>query len=72
MAIQEYSRPLPFGAISTFRVVQFFASLREDIATWVAARRTERALRMLSDHELNDIGLSRGDIDRVANQLARR
>ena len=32
---------------------------------WNEARRTRVALSQLSDHELDDIGMSRGDIDRI-------
>ncbi|RMH48795.1 MAG: DUF1127 domain-containing protein [Alphaproteobacteria bacterium] len=42
------------------------ARLRRGVATLVAwnnARLTRRALSRLSDRELDDIGLSRGDID---------
>ncbi|MHA6347249.1 DUF1127 domain-containing protein [Roseivivax sp. CAU 1761] len=41
-------------------------SVYDRIVAWNDARRTVRALSALSDHELNDIGLSRGDIHRVA------
>lgn len=33
---------------------------------WKDARATRNALERLSDHELDDIGLVRGDIDRIA------
>ncbi|SFR13743.1 DUF1127 domain-containing protein [Poseidonocella sedimentorum] len=36
------------------------------IADWRAERNTRKALSALSDRELDDIGLSRWDIDRVA------
>ena len=35
---------------------------------WNDSRRTRRALSALSDHELDDIGLNRGDIDLVATR----
>ena len=35
------------------------------ILSWNDARITRRALSGLSDHELDDIGLIRGDIDRI-------
>ncbi|MGP9821568.1 DUF1127 domain-containing protein [Salinarimonas sp. NSM] len=46
--------------------------------TWVLSRirayqryrRTVRELERLSDRELNDVGLSRGDIDYVARRYA--
>jgi uncharacterized protein YjiS (DUF1127 family) len=44
--------------------------VRERFARWRAARRTRAELAQLSDVELKDIGLARGDIDFVAAQLA--
>jgi uncharacterized protein YjiS (DUF1127 family) len=35
------------------------------ISKWIETRRTRIALSRLSDRELADIGLTRGDIDRV-------
>nr|WP_074221719.1 DUF1127 domain-containing protein [Rhodovulum sp. ES.010] len=36
------------------------------LAAWNDARVTRHALSRLSDRELDDIGLSRGDIERIA------
>ena len=36
------------------------------VASWNEARRTRAALSRLSAHELEDIGLTRGDIDVIA------
>ncbi|SFA88417.1 protein of unknown function [Poseidonocella pacifica] len=41
------------------------------IADWRDARVTRRALYALSDHELEDIGLSRSDIQLVARRSNR-
>ncbi len=41
-----------------------FARVRD----WNEARRTREALSKLSAHELEDIGIMRGDIDRIANR----
>jgi len=43
------------------------ASIFGAIASWNDARVTRNALAELSDRELDDIGLVRGDIDMVAN-----
>lgn len=40
------------------------------IASWNDARVTRNALAKLSDRELNDIGLSRGDIDGIMARAA--
>lgn len=46
---------LGFGAAISALVARFVA--------WNDARVTRKALDRLSDHELDDIGLTRGDID---------
>ncbi len=38
---------------------------------WRQARRTERQLSRLSDHELNDLGINRRDIASIANRSYR-
>jgi uncharacterized protein YjiS (DUF1127 family) len=43
----------------------FFANLIGTLAAWNDARITRNALSKLSDRELEDIGLCRGDIDFV-------
>ena len=65
MAAIVTSRAAPFGAITTFRFFQFFSSLYIAVANWNDARVTRNALGKLSDRELDDIGLCRGDIDRL-------
>lgn len=45
------------------------ARLYDTLASWNERRITRNALSRLSDRELEDIGLSRGDIDLVARQL---
>ena len=39
---------------------------------WVAYRRTFNELSRMSDHELNDIGLSRSEINAVASRSLKR
>ena len=38
---------------------------------WFSYRRTRAQLRNLTDHELKDIGLNQGDIERVAARAFR-
>ncbi len=66
MAAQVTSRAAPFGAITTFRFFQVFSNAGIAIANWNDARVTRNALGKLSDRELDDIGLCRGDIDRLS------
>lgn len=37
--------------------------------TWSKRRQTRRELHMLTDRELNDIGLNRGDIERIVQEV---
>ncbi len=54
------------SAGSNGRIGQFFASLVATVVAWNDTRMTRNALSQLSDRELEDIGLCRGDIDYVA------
>lgn len=62
MAVQENIRtaPIDFGVSrAAYRLVSM-------ISDWNDARVTRKALSGLTDRELDDIGLTRGDIDGVA------
>ncbi len=63
MAAYQTTRPAPFGAITTHRAVQVAGGAFSTIVAWNDARVTRNALGKLSDRELDDIGLCRGDID---------
>jgi uncharacterized protein YjiS (DUF1127 family) len=65
MAAYESSRPAPFGAITIFRAIQSFSNLSARISSWNDARITRKALGKLTDRELDDIGLCRGDLDQI-------
>jgi uncharacterized protein YjiS (DUF1127 family) len=65
MAAYETSRAAPFGAISIFRFVQFVSEFGSKFVGWNDARVTRNALGKLSDRELDDIGLCRGDVDLI-------
>jgi uncharacterized protein YjiS (DUF1127 family) len=72
MAVYSIERPVPLGAIAIFRVVDGFEHAIARLRAWRNARGTESALRKLSDQQLADIGLHRGDIAVLAETLARR
>ncbi|SFT97559.1 DUF1127 domain-containing protein [Sedimentitalea nanhaiensis] len=55
----------------TGRIGGLFATLGGMFAAWNDARVTRNALSGLTDRELEDIGLVRGDIDAVATSRAR-
>lgn len=56
----------PSHAAHRGSVASFFTSLVSAVAEWNDERRTRRALDVLTDRELDDIGLCRGDIDAIA------
>lgn len=65
MAAYETSRAAPFGAISIFRAVQVVSEALNSVSAWNDARVTRTALSKLSDRELDDIGLCRGDLHAI-------
>ena len=46
-------------------------SIKRTVNTWRTARRTAYELRRLSDRELEDVGMARGDIFEIALKSAR-
>jgi len=65
MAAHVTSAAAPFGAISMFRSVQVVGTTIAAVSAWNDARVTRTALGKLSNRELDDIGLCRGDIDMI-------
>lgn len=61
MALFETHRAPTHGSVS----VGILGTLFTLYADWAERRATRAALLQLSDRELDDIGLTRGDIDRV-------
>jgi|TARA_Y100001956_G_scaffold4947_1_gene4487 uncharacterized protein YjiS (DUF1127 family) len=73
MAVYENTRTqYQAGALASliartaFVVVDTLSHLREIATGWNDARVTRKALSRLSDRELDDIGLTRADIEMVA------
>ncbi|HKL06090.1 MAG TPA: DUF1127 domain-containing protein [Roseovarius sp.] len=60
MAAIVTSRPHPGGLRNAF------AQMIENVRAWNDIRRTRAALSQLTDRELEDIGLSRGDLRHVS------
>ena len=57
-----------YGAASTAgRITAYFGKLSAALIAWNDARVTRNSLNALTDRELEDIGLIRGDIESVAN-----
>ncbi len=60
------TKPAPFGAISVYRAVSAISDLASGIGHWRSRNRTATQLARLSDRQLDDIGLSRGDVETIA------
>lgn len=67
MAAYETNSTAPFGAIATYSFVRFISNIANSVIAWNDARVTRNSLNKLSDRELDDIGLTRGDISEIAN-----
>jgi len=65
MAATMTSRPAPMGAITVYRMVQSVNHAATAFKTWNDGRVTRKALSKLSNRELDDIGLCRGDIEMI-------
>jgi len=66
MAVYAHSRPLAEGV---FGGAFSFGGLFATLASWNDRRITRRELSRLSDRELEDIGLTRGDIDSIVSRI---
>ncbi len=64
MSTMEMNRSIAVGGIGNV-----VANLFSMLSAWNDARVTRRELNSLSDRELNDIGVIRGDIERIARGL---
>lgn len=67
MATIDTNRTATFGRASSKG--NFFTAMIAAVVAWNDARVTRTALNRLTDRELEDIGLCRGDIDAVARDL---
>lgn len=63
MAVFNTIRPLTSGQVSAGRVTKFLFNAFGTVAEWNDTRITRKSLSQLSNRELDDIGLSRGDIE---------
>ncbi len=66
MALFDTARPAASTGLAQ-RIGSMFVAAFGAVQAWNDARITRNALETLSDRELEDIGLVRGDIDKVAN-----
>lgn len=71
MSVYATNRSVPLGAITTHRVVAWAERTIEDFVAWRNARATAATLQQLSDSQLADIGLHRGEIPEIGRDLSR-
>lgn len=57
-----------FAPSRTANALRVLVRLAGNLAAWNDARITRKALSALSAHELEDIGLGRGDIDEIVRR----
>ena len=53
----------PFGAITTYRAIHAVEAAVSSIKSWNSKRKTYNQLSALTARELDDIGMSRADIE---------
>ena len=66
MATFDTTRPAFGAAPAAGQVNGFVSALIASVIAWNDTRVTRKALNSLTDRELEDIGLARGDIEAVA------
>ena len=68
MSISLYYPSRPSNLSAANQIGGLFVNLFGTAAHWREMRRTEKALSELTDRELDDVGLTRADIPRVARR----
>lgn len=64
------NKTAPSGiSIAVYKVATFFDTLAEKIKIAREQKQTYKTLQSLTDRELNDIGISRGDIRAIAMDI---
>ena len=58
----------PFGAITVHRIITAVSDIATTLRAWNETRRTIAVLRSLSPAQLDDIGLTRGDVEDFGNR----
>ncbi|MSU88426.1 DUF1127 domain-containing protein [Rhodobacteraceae bacterium 2CG4] len=61
MATSTPPHPAPFGAHVIYRLVRAVEDLTGAYHRWTRRQRTAEMLAALSDHELDDVGMIRGE-----------
>lgn len=63
MALFEMSRPVVANTSVGARISNLFTAFVGAVVSWNDRRATRAALSKLSDHELDDLGLTRADVE---------
>jgi len=71
MAISDFSRVSSRSVTTGDRFHGYFANIVGSVVSWNDARKTRAELMKLSAHELDDLGISRGDIDAIVGKALR-
>lgn len=69
MTILHENRAVPLGSVAIFRFVSLAERMLDGFKAWRRSRRTRLELSRLSDDQLRDIGIERGQIASVAAPL---
>jgi uncharacterized protein YjiS (DUF1127 family) len=60
---------VPFGALTVHRIVTAVSSVAAAFRRWNQTRQTIAQLRRLSDRQLEDIGLTRADVEKMTDGI---
>ena len=71
MANTFVSKSVPFGAHIFNQLTSKLATIKSAIVTWNAERVTKITLASLSDAQMNDIGLTRGDLHKMPLEMGK-
>ena len=71
MALLDTHRPLGSAQGVAGRIATFATGLVAAVVEWDDVRRTRNALRQLTAHELDDLGLSIADVETIGSNHRR-
>jgi uncharacterized protein YjiS (DUF1127 family) len=71
MAMASFDTTRPVAGQSAGKISGFFMNMFSAVAAWNDARITRNSLSKLTARELDDIGLTYGDIEEIATRTAR-
>jgi uncharacterized protein YjiS (DUF1127 family) len=71
MAMAAFDTSRPASGLSAGNLSTVFINMFSTVAAWNDARITRNSLSKLTARELDDIGLSYGDIEKIATRVAR-